>query len=174
MIKSILNLLLIFINGVDHVRCKAFTLLELMISITIVFILASTIALNFDEFKQTAEQEAQRIAMYLAREMRKVDREHDELVILFDNADKNLDSFTLARLYGKGTDTIKINSKTYYKETPFELSSSCKISSPEEKIFYKNHELDEAIALTVTDSLKRTCDLEISSVGRVFVRQEKI
>lgn len=55
-----------------------------MISITIVFILASTIALNFDEFKQTAEQEAQRIAMYLAREMRKVDREQDELVILFE------------------------------------------------------------------------------------------
>ncbi len=93
--------------------------------------------------------------------MRKTDREHDKLVILFDNADKNLDRFTLARLYGKGTDTIKINSKMYYKETPFELSSSCKISSSMEKIFYHRFEVPEAedkpVILTVTDSLNRIC-----------------
>ena len=135
---------------------KAFSLTELLISITVIFILAAMIAPNLDAFKQTAQQEAQRIAMYLSNKMRKVDRERDELVILFDNANQNLDRFTLARLYGKGTDIIEINHRKYYKETPFKLTSSCKISSPKEKIFYEHYEIDEPITLTVTDSLKRT------------------
>ena len=47
-----------------------------------------------------------------------------------------------------------------------------------EKIFYHRFEVPEAegkpVILTVTDSLNRICYLEINSVGRVFVRQEKI
>lgn len=53
-----------------------FSLTELLIVIAIIMILASMIAVNMDSYKQTAKQEAEKLAGYIHDLMRKADRSH--------------------------------------------------------------------------------------------------
>ena len=55
---------------------RGFSLIELSICVVIIFILASTIAVNIDSYRQTAKQEAEKLEAYIHDLMRKADRTH--------------------------------------------------------------------------------------------------
>lgn len=55
---------------------RGFSLIELSICVVIIFILASTIAVNINSYEQTAKQEAEKLEAYIHDLMRKADRSH--------------------------------------------------------------------------------------------------
>ena len=62
---------------------RGFSLIELSICVVIIFILASTIAVNINSFEQTAKQEAEKLEAYIHDLMRKADRSHRGFAIIF-------------------------------------------------------------------------------------------
>lgn len=53
---------------------RGFTLVEVMIAVSIMVIMSAVIVLNSDFTKQTAKREAERLFVYLYRSMKKADR----------------------------------------------------------------------------------------------------
>ena len=84
-----------------------FSLTELLIVIAIIMILASMIAINMDSYKQTAKQEAEKLAGYIHDLMRKADRSHRGFEITFDDS----------KIQWAWTDDTN-NKKTIYKKNP--------------------------------------------------------
>ena len=62
---------------------RGFSLIELSICVVIIFILASTIAVNINSYEQTAKQEAEKLEAYIHDLMRKADRSHRGFTIIF-------------------------------------------------------------------------------------------
>ena len=74
---------------------SAFTILELLISITIMGIMASMITLSADYLlRSNARQEAGKIAFFLSRAMRKADRWHHDFVIILTPASRSKSTTT--------------------------------------------------------------------------------
>ena len=60
---------------------SGFSLVEILIVVTILMITASTITLKSNAFMPTAKSEAEKIAAYIHSKMRRADRIHDVLII---------------------------------------------------------------------------------------------
>lgn len=67
-----------------------FSLTELLIVIAIIMILASMIAINMDSYKQTAKQEAEKLAGYIHDLMRKADRSHKGFEIYWETTPERI------------------------------------------------------------------------------------
>ena len=90
---------------------RGFTLIELFIVMVIMIIFASFITMNMDSQKQTAQQEAEKLAQYLHDVMRKADRRHMKFVI-----EKATDEITWKWL--SGNTTYDTEEKLIYKKNP--------------------------------------------------------
>ncbi|MBQ9419852.1 MAG: prepilin-type N-terminal cleavage/methylation domain-containing protein [Synergistaceae bacterium] len=62
---------------------RGFSLVELFIAIVVMMILASAVTLNINSQRQTAKQEAEKLAAYLHDLMRQADKRHQNFTIDF-------------------------------------------------------------------------------------------
>lgn len=89
---------------------RGFSLIELSICVVIIFILASTIAVNINSYEQTAKQEAEKLEAYIHDLMRKADRSHESF--LLDITDEKIISYWE---HEKTHDYPKHGKKIYWK-----------------------------------------------------------
>lgn len=78
---------------------KAFSLVEIFIAMIIIAIFTSFMAPNVMSQRQTAKQEAEKLAAFLTNLTRKADRQHKSLIINFesDKVSCNADEFILTQ-----------------------------------------------------------------------------
>ena len=68
-------------------KAKGFTLVELFVVISILALMAGVITLNSKVGKQTVKNEAEKIATYIHKRMKRSDKTHDSFTIKFRTTD---------------------------------------------------------------------------------------
>ena len=119
-----------------------FTITELLVSMTILAIIASTITLSVSAFHPTARQEAGKIAFFLSRAMRKADRWHSSftLTIATNKSSKTKNQILQIQWDGQSSDFLTLSSG-------FSISSNIRRN---QKIRYSSNSFEPAsVTLTV-------------------------
>lgn len=120
---------------------KGLSLMELFIAMMIVAILTSFIAPNVASQRQTAKQEAERLAAFLTGLVRKSDRRHMDLTIKFETnkVTCNSDEFILTQGFSV-SQNFSGNQVVYYSnENVFESKGKLTIVSPYDEMPHYVH-----------------------------------
>lgn len=125
---------------------RGFSLVELAIVMAIIFIMAAAVTLNSNAFKQTAKDQAERVAAFIHKQARKADRHHLRFAIRFPEINQAVK---------------EINNRSYLaSDEAFKLS--CPITASENDIVYEpvgngfRNLADDTLKLAITDSNNET------------------
>lgn len=112
----------------------------------IIFIMAAAVTLNSNAFKQTAKDQAERVAAFIHKQARKADRHHLRFAIRFPEINQAVK---------------EINNRSYLaSDEAFKLS--CPITASENDIVYEpvgngfRNLADDTLKLAITDSNNET------------------
>ena len=149
---------------------KAFSLVELLVAVAIMFIMFGGITLKASNMKHNANQYADRVRFVIGKKIVLADKRRTNFMIQFENVNEKLNKFnflwaaksrTFDTDYTASDDMTPttIDSIEYYPEkTPFEMPSSCSIETPQNNLIYKpvgegfTNLNEETLKLIVTDS----------------------
>lgn len=130
----------------------------------IIFIMAAAVTLNSNAFKQTAKDQAERVAAFIHKQARKADRHHLRFAIRFPEINQAVKEFNILWEYNKNDSNpniVKINNRSYLaSDEAFKLS--CPITASENDIVYEpvgngfRNLADDTLKLVITDSNNET------------------